>query len=53
LHRAGVEGGGTLITREEVVAGLFALHGILEEVREITFLLRDDDGEAEEPENES
>ena len=37
-----------LITRGEVVAALFALHDILEEVREIRRLIGDDDGEEEE-----
>jgi hypothetical protein len=37
-----------LITRDEVVPALFALHDILEEVREIRRLLGGDDGEEEE-----
>jgi hypothetical protein len=41
-----------LVSREELAAVFFAVHDILEEVREITRLLRDDDGEeAEEPED--
>ena len=34
-----------LITREDLVPALFALHDILEEVRKIRRLLEDDDGE--------
>jgi hypothetical protein len=45
---------GQLITRAEVVAGLFALHDILEEVSEIRRLLGDDTGgEEEESQDES
>jgi len=41
-----------LVSRDELAAVFFAVHDILEEVREITRLLRDDDGEeAEEPED--
>ena len=48
-----MEGAQSLITRAEVVAGLFALHDILEEVREIRIVLGEDDGEGQEPEDES
>jgi hypothetical protein len=37
-----------LITHDELAAALFALHDILEEVREIKRLLGGDDGEEEE-----
>jgi len=49
-----VEQPNQLITRAEVVAGLFAVHDILEDVREIRSLLGGDDGEEEEePEDQS
>jgi len=43
----------TLLTHEGLAAALFAVHDILEEVRQIKRLLGGDDGEEEEPEDES
>jgi hypothetical protein len=42
-----------LITHDELAAALFAVHDILEEVRQIKRLLGGDDGEEEESEDES